>query len=168
MAGLTIKQASQETGKDRTTLLRAIQKGTITAKKDQNNAWVIEPSELFRIYARTKQSHRANAHDATSVHAVNIQDTPAHIGYKTPDITQTFIELAEARTAREFLERQLKEQMERIALLQETVKDLRQDKEAYRNQIKAITDQREHQPKVDPEPEAKPQEPVKKKFLGIF
>jgi|GEM_PF-6819133 len=65
-------------------------------------------------------------------------------------------------------ERERQEVQERIALLQETVKDLKQDKEAYRNQIKAITDQRAHQPKADPEPEARPQEPVRKKFLGIF
>ena len=161
MAGLTIKQASQETGKDRTTLLRAIQKGTLTARKDQNNAWIIEASELFRVYARTEQTQYANAQGATSVHNGNSQDTQARIEHKIPDMTQTYIELAEAKTAREFLERQLTEQMERIKLLEDTVKDLRLDKEAYRTQLKAITDQRQ-------QPQAESVKTVRKKIFGIF
>jgi hypothetical protein len=39
--------------------------------------------------------------------------------------------------------------------------DLKQDKEVYKNQIKAITDQRQPQP-------AEPVQTVRKKILGIF
>jgi hypothetical protein len=165
MAGLSIKQASEETGKDRTTLLRAIQKGTITAKKDNNNSWTIEPSELFRVYERILCTQGKNAQDATSVHKVNSQPTQGILnnaqGQNNRIITQTDIELAQATTAREFLERQITEQQERIKLLETIVSDLKQDKEVYRNQIKAITDQRQPQP-------AEPVQTVRKKILGIF
>jgi hypothetical protein len=169
MAGLSIKQASQETGKDRTTLLRAIQKGTITAKKDKHNSWTIEPSELFRVYERTVCTHSANAQDATSVHTPNAHlaqgKNDARTGQINRVITQSDIDLAEAKTARDFLERQLLEQQERIKLLETIICDLKQDKEVYRNQIKAITDQRTPEA---PQP-ATQQEPVKrKKFLGMF
>jgi septal ring factor EnvC (AmiA/AmiB activator) len=166
MVGLSIKQASEETGKDRTTLLRAIQKGTITAKKDNNNSWTIEPSELFRVYERILCTQGQNTHDATSVHTPNADlaqgKNDARTGQNNRIITQTDIELAQATTAREFLERQITEQQERIKLLETIVSDLKQDKEIYRNQIKAITDQRQ------PQPAPEPVKTVRKKILGIF
>lgn len=77
-------------------------------------------------------------------------------------ITQTDIELAQATTAKEFLERQITEQQERIKLLEAIICDLKQDKEIYRNQIKAITDLRQ------PQPAPEPVQTVRKKILGIF
>lgn len=59
-------------------------------------------------------------------------------------------------------ERERQEVQERIKLLEAIVSDLKQDKEIYRNQIKAITDQR--QPQSAPEPV----KTVRKKVLGIF
>jgi hypothetical protein len=166
MTSLSIKQASEETGKDRTTLLRAIQKGTITAKKDNNNSWTIEPSELFRVYERTLCTQEQNAHDATSVHTPNTDlaqgKNDVRTGQNNRIITQTDIELAQATTAREFLERQIAEQQERIKLLETIVSDLKQDKEIYRNQIKAITDQRQ------PQPAPEPVKTVRKRILGLF
>jgi hypothetical protein len=166
MAGLSIKQASEETGKDRETLLRAIQKGTITAKKDNNNSWTIEPSELFRVYERILCTQGQNTQDATSVHKINSQPTQGILnnaqGQNNRIITQTDIELAQATTVREFLERQIAEQQERIKLLETIVSDLKEDKEVYRNQIKAITDQRQ------PQPAPEPVKTVRKRILGIF
>ena len=77
-------------------------------------------------------------------------------------ITQTDIELAQATTAKEFIERQITEQQERIKLLEAIICDLKQDKEIYRNQIKAITDLRQ------PQPAPEPVQTVRKKILGIF
>jgi IS30 family transposase len=47
---LTLAQAAKEVGKDRSTIFRAIKKGTISAEKDEVRGYVIEPSELFRVY----------------------------------------------------------------------------------------------------------------------
>jgi DNA gyrase/topoisomerase IV subunit A len=58
-------------------------------------------------------------------------------------------------------ERERQEVQERIKLLETIVSDLKQDKEVYKNQIKAITDQRQPQP-------AEPVQTVRKKILGIF
>lgn len=165
MVALTIKQASQETGKDRTTLLRAIQKGIITARKDVNNSWTIEASELFRVYERIQCTQGQNTQDATSVHIADTNFTQTesslHTGQKDAQkiiYTQTDIDLAQAITAKDYLERQVIEQKERIELLESIITDLKQDKETYRHQIKAITDQREHKTEIA----------IKKKFLGIF
>jgi len=49
----TLKQAAEATGKTKPTILRAIQKGKISAKKDEHGEWEIEPAELHRVYHPT-------------------------------------------------------------------------------------------------------------------
>jgi excisionase family DNA binding protein len=46
----SIKQAAETTGKTKPTILRAIQKGKISAKKDEHGEWEIDPAELHRVY----------------------------------------------------------------------------------------------------------------------
>jgi len=48
----TIKQAAEATGKTKPTILRAIQKSKISAKKDEHGEWQIDPAELHRVYDR--------------------------------------------------------------------------------------------------------------------
>jgi len=47
----SVKQAAEATGKTKPTILRAIQKGKISAKKDEPGEWEIDPAELHRVYA---------------------------------------------------------------------------------------------------------------------
>lgn len=46
----SVKQAAEATGKTKPTILRAIQKGKISAKKDEHGEWEIDPPELHRVY----------------------------------------------------------------------------------------------------------------------
>jgi hypothetical protein len=47
----TLKQAAAATGRERTTLLRAIQGGKLSATRDEaTGSWLIEPAELHRVY----------------------------------------------------------------------------------------------------------------------
>ena len=48
--GLSLRTAAKAVGLDKTTILRAIQSGKISADKNQNGGWVIQPAELFRVY----------------------------------------------------------------------------------------------------------------------
>lgn len=47
---LTLKQASEQTGKTKQAIQQAIKKGRISATKNDNNNWIIDPVELFRVY----------------------------------------------------------------------------------------------------------------------
>src|SRR3954453_480164 len=50
----TITQAAKEVQKDKTTLLRAIRTGKISARRDAvTGNWLIEPAELHRVYPVT-------------------------------------------------------------------------------------------------------------------
>ena len=46
----SLKEAAEATGKSKPTILRAIQGGKVSAARDANNEWQIEPAELHRVY----------------------------------------------------------------------------------------------------------------------
>jgi hypothetical protein len=46
----SLKQAADATGRTKPALLRAIQTGKISAKKNEMREWEIDPAELHRVY----------------------------------------------------------------------------------------------------------------------
>ena len=102
----TLGQAAKATGKSKTAVVRAIGKGKISAEKDANGHWRIDPSELHRLYPVVSQ-------DNTSIKE---KDAPGH----TSDYTelQHKIELLEVK----------------LAASESQVEDLRSDRDAWREQ----------------------------------
>lgn len=49
---LTLGQAAQETGKTKTAIANAIKAGKISANKNANGSYLIDPAELFRLYPK--------------------------------------------------------------------------------------------------------------------
>src|SRR5215213_1699251 len=43
-------EAGAATGKGKSTILKAIKRGAISATRDTNGGWLIEPAELHRVY----------------------------------------------------------------------------------------------------------------------
>ena len=59
MPFLTLGQAAAECGKQKSTLLNAINKGRLSASKDAKGQWQIDPAELFRVFqVKPKNEHR--------------------------------------------------------------------------------------------------------------
>jgi hypothetical protein len=52
---LSLGQAAQETGKSKATLSKAIKAGRLSATKNANGGYGIEPVELFRVYPPASQ-----------------------------------------------------------------------------------------------------------------
>jgi len=50
---LSLRQAAQESGRSKSTVLRAIQAGRLSATRTDDGGWSIDPAELFRVYPRT-------------------------------------------------------------------------------------------------------------------
>ena len=70
----SLKQAAEAVGRGKPAILRAIQKGIISANRNAKNEWVIDPSELHRVYppiasndAQSVQAERDATHDATDI-----------------------------------------------------------------------------------------------------
>ena len=46
----SLKEAAESCGRGKPAILKAIQKGTISAKKNPLGEWEIDPAELHRVY----------------------------------------------------------------------------------------------------------------------
>src|SRR3954462_9908819 len=48
---ITLAQAADATGRNRSTILRSIRRGTLSATRDhRTQAWMVDPAELFRVF----------------------------------------------------------------------------------------------------------------------
>ena len=117
----TLGDAAKATGKSKTTLHRAIKSGRISASKAEDGSYSIEPAELHRVFPAVTAG------------------TPQALLPRN-DEEQLSNTLAALRTQ---LEIQEKERDRERALLQETIADLREDRDKWRQQATSLlTDQR--------------------------
>lgn len=112
----TLGEAAKAVGKSKTTLHRAIKSGKISASKADDGSYVIEPSELHRLYPSVTGG---------------VSDAPL----QRNDGEQQSNDLG---TLRIRLEMQEKERERERALLQETIADLREDRDKWRQQATAL------------------------------
>ncbi len=104
----SLKQAAEATGKTRPTILRAIQKGKISAVRHEvTGAWQIDPAELHRIYPPI---HQSDEHERETVQRNNSAMTEVHLlRERIADKDAMIAELKEDRD-------QWREQAQRLAL----------------------------------------------------
>ena len=50
MPGLSLREAAKEAGTSKSTILRAIQAGRLSARRTEEGGYAIDPAELFRVY----------------------------------------------------------------------------------------------------------------------
>lgn len=50
MAGLSLRQAATQAGTSKSTILRAVQSGRLSASRTDDRGYSINPAELFRVY----------------------------------------------------------------------------------------------------------------------
>ena len=118
----TLGDAAKATGKSKTTLHRAIKSGKISANKAVDGSYSIDPAELHRVFPP--------ATIATPV-------TP--LQRNEPEQSGNTLE-----TLRIQLEMLEKERKRERALLQETIADLREDRDKWRQQATALLE--DHRP----------------------
>jgi hypothetical protein len=64
--GYTLGQAAKATGKNRSTIYRAIKTGKISATQNAHSEWDIDPAELHRVYPAKQQGNTGrNSEGAT-------------------------------------------------------------------------------------------------------
>jgi hypothetical protein len=155
----SLKQAGEATGRTKPTILRAIQTGKISAKKNEMGEWEIEPAELHRVYPPVAEG-------------VTRTDTPEDM-----EVTVELLLLRQELGAKDerlaFLqdkrERERRQLTERIAELQGQLVQSEQERRDKDRQLTALlTDQQER--REDAKDEAPPdavQEP-RRRFLGFF
>lgn len=112
----TLKQAAEATGKSKPTVLRAIQAGKISARRDDaTQGWLIDPAELHRVYpplpnddTRTDTQH------------------PKSDALKRDATVENAVETGVLRQEVALLREMLADRDKRVADKEETIADLRQ------------------------------------------
>ncbi len=77
MPEMSLSEAASWAGKGRPAILKAIQKGTISARKSEDGQWRIDPAELARVYS------------------------PAILGTGSQDVSRSTLDIAEAMASRD-------------------------------------------------------------------
>lgn len=107
----TLGTAAKATGKSKTTIQRAISKGKISAQKDEDGSYSIDPSELHRVFPPLTGE---TVSSDSNVDTLRPQDA-------TPEL-RAKIEALEAMLARE----------------REALDEVREDRDAWKNQATAL------------------------------
>jgi excisionase family DNA binding protein len=155
----SLKDAAEATGTSKPTILRAIQKGKISAAKDDNGEWQIEPSELHRVYPVVTERNGA---DETSWSDTQHSNLPYETGMLQGELEQLRERLATIDLDRD---RERREASDQIADLRRRLDQSDQERRDKDRQLTALlTDQREKaaQPPMPAPP------PQKSGFWGLF
>ena len=121
----SLSDAAKATGKNRTTIQRAIKSGKISASKNENGAYEIAPAELHRIFQAIAQRSAQQPKETDS-------NNPQQ-GDATSETLRIRLEMLEKERDRE------------RAQLEETIADLREDRDKWRQQATALLE--DHRPK---------------------
>lgn len=115
----SLKEAAERTSRGKPAILKAIQKGRISAKKNELGEWQIDPAELHRVYPVTSGTTTGNSSGER-------WETP-----KETNALQRELEILREERRRDF----------------DLIEDLRKDRDHWRQQATALlTDQRPQAP----------------------
>jgi hypothetical protein len=125
----TLGQAAKATAKSKTTILRAIESGKVSATKNEHGEWVIDPAELHRVYEPAEQGNGSDG-------------VPPVTGEVTSNIVLSALENRELKARLEAAEERLRDAQDQIADLR---KRLDAEGEERRALTRILTDQRERE-----------------------
>jgi excisionase family DNA binding protein len=139
MASLTVSQAAKLTGRNRSTIIRAIEKGHLSAGKHEFGQYLIDPAELERVYGTLRAPDARNGsehHDASA----------------SDDAHQRELELLREmlKAERTAHERTRSDHDRERRSFEEERTFLRGMLERQSEQVRLLTDQREHVPARSP------------------
>lgn len=145
----SVSRAARETGLSKSTISRAIKSGRISAAKQSDGSYLIEPAELFRVYPRNVAQPSSGArHEAVRNPLENASATLSNE-----------IELLKLKLA--MTEELLAQERENSKHQQETVQDLRKRLDAATDKVLALAQPTQPNPDA---PHAAARNPRKRRF----
>ena len=108
-----LREAAEMTGMSKSTIFKAIKKGTISASKHENGQWMIEPCELHRVYPplNSNEVSGENTRQETQESAVN------HRGNTDELVTELRSTVADLRRRLDESEAERRVTQEKLTLL---------------------------------------------------
>lgn len=123
----SLSEAAKATGKNKTTIQRAIKSGKISASKGDDGSYQIEPSELHRVFPPAVAQQDANHPKSNDTQQANFSSTNSNL----TRVLELEKELAVARERANGLEAQ-KDQMA------DTISDLRKRLDYSEGRVTAL------------------------------
>jgi hypothetical protein len=105
-----LQQAADAAGVNKSTILRAIQAGKVSATRNEHDQWLIDPAELHRVYPPAAAGNGKVKRASNDAHQVDLAE-------------------ANQRAALAELE---------VSLLRATTEDLRCDRDSWREQAQRL------------------------------
>jgi hypothetical protein len=128
MTKLSLRDAAKEAGTSKTSILRAIQSGRLSAPRNDQGGYEIDPAELFRVYPRrsTDMDHRDRSGTRPTDQSVPADGphVPGGVDARTAVMTAA-------------LEAQIQGLQEIIRRLDGDKADLKADRDAWRAQAES-------------------------------
>jgi len=121
----SLREAAREAGTSKSTILRAIQSGRLSANRTDEGGYAIDPAELFRVYPPKKDDVAAER----STDRATGQDAPANA------TGATAAELAEKAE----LSAKLAAAEAKLLSMQEMLEEVKQSRDDWRSQVKSMT-----------------------------
>jgi excisionase family DNA binding protein len=117
MTGLSLREAAKEAGVSKSTILRAVKAGRLSAARTDDGGYCIDPAELFRVYTPESRATRQE----------QLSDTSAGQGASAEA-------MAELRIQAGVLEAQLQALKEVLAGERRRAEEIREDRERWHTQ----------------------------------
>jgi hypothetical protein len=125
---LSMSQAAMWAGVSKATIHRAIKSGRISAEREDDGSYQIDPAELSRVF------HMSSGGETHETDPSGNSETRRNTPQRGPDTSPAVIVAAELAAARQ-LTRSLQEQVAELRKsLQDQVEDLRGDRDGWRQQ----------------------------------
>jgi DNA-binding protein H-NS len=119
MALLTLAEAAKLTGRNPSTITRAVQKGKVSCSIDENNQRAFDPVELERAFGKLR--------------SMDEMDAPVHDNANALESTRLHEEVKAMH------EREITLMREQIALVKSQLEDVQNDRDHWRNHAERST-----------------------------
>ncbi len=164
----SLREAAEAVGKGKPAILKAIQSGKISAQKDPNGEWQIEPAELHRVYPPVSKETISEAGSKEPKATIGNGNGNSLLQQEVQFLREKLVDYERLR------EDERRDLSGRIEDLRRDRDDLRGERdrllkviEEQAGSVRQLTDQR---PQQQPEPAApaQPQKPAPKGFRGFL
>ena len=131
MAMLGLREAARQAGVNKTTVLRAIRSGRLSARKGEGGGYVIDPAELFRVYPPQPEPSETHLGAHPGADKGGGRDAPPSDEPNAPDATEWRV-----RTAR--LEAQLEAAQRELRILEDALQHARSERDRWAAQAERL------------------------------
>jgi excisionase family DNA binding protein len=148
MATLSIRDAARQVGVSRSSILRAIQSGRMSAPRKDDGGYAIDPAELFRVFepkprpeplpAGQSDAHEPGHLGQTGQGSEPVQGAvPQAVTPHVTDVRAAALE-AEIQALKELVRRLDQDRQELVRRFDQDRQDLRADRDAWKGQAERL------------------------------